>query len=194
MNYPIVELFKDKEIVDKIKRRLPYMFQLAEMESSRSRKTAMEVGSIREKIIIALFIYKFGEANVDVEIPVIESQIDVRVFGRPISIKTITGKELSGVKLVWTVDPKKVEDFYKNYYPSSDLLLVQVNWGSIGGLYYIPLEVQERIFRDLSKEAYIKLPKLGTNPRGVEISKEALFKLINDENTCIILKSGKKVI
>ncbi|MFN3814244.1 MAG: ThaI family type II restriction endonuclease [Aquificaceae bacterium] len=56
MKSPIVELFGDKRIVDKIKRRLPYMFQLAEMESTRAGKTGMEVGSTREKIIIALLI------------------------------------------------------------------------------------------------------------------------------------------
>ena len=33
------------------------------------------------------------------------------------------------------------------------------------------------------KERYIKLPKAGTNPRGVEITEEALFKLVEDNDT-----------
>ena len=39
------EIFKDRKIVEKIKKRLPYLFQLAELESSRAGKIGMEVGS-----------------------------------------------------------------------------------------------------------------------------------------------------
>ena len=44
--------------------RLPYLFHLAELDSSRAGKIGMEVGSLRERIIVALLIYKFGEDNV----------------------------------------------------------------------------------------------------------------------------------
>lgn len=54
----LVEIFEDKKLVDKIGKRLPYLFQLAELESSRAGKVGMEVGSLREKIVIALLIYK----------------------------------------------------------------------------------------------------------------------------------------
>jgi hypothetical protein len=53
----LIEIFEDKNLVDKIKRRLPYLFQLAELESSRAGKIGMEVGSVRERIIVALLIY-----------------------------------------------------------------------------------------------------------------------------------------
>lgn len=33
------EIFEDKKLVEKIKKRLPYLFQLAEGESSRAGKT-----------------------------------------------------------------------------------------------------------------------------------------------------------
>ncbi len=39
------EIFEDKKLVRKIKKRLPYLFQLAELESSRAGKIGMEVGS-----------------------------------------------------------------------------------------------------------------------------------------------------
>jgi hypothetical protein len=45
----LVEIFEDKKLVDKIGKRLPYLFQLAELESSRAGKVGMEVGSLREK-------------------------------------------------------------------------------------------------------------------------------------------------
>ena len=59
----LIEIFTDRNLVEKIKKRLPYLFQLAELESSRAGKTGMEVGSVRERIIVALLIYKFGEAR-----------------------------------------------------------------------------------------------------------------------------------
>ncbi|MDI1471874.1 MAG: ThaI family type II restriction endonuclease [Thermodesulfovibrio sp.] len=183
MSNPLIEIFEDEKLVEKIKRRLPYLFQLAELESSRAGKTGMEVGSLREKIIVALLIYKFGKENVETEIPITEPEVDVKLFGKPISIKTITGKKLAGVKLIWTVDPHKAKEFHNNYYPYCDILLVQINWHSTGGFYYIPLEVQRKLFDKVGRENYIRLPKPGTNPRGVEITKEALFRVVKDSDT-----------
>lgn len=179
----LIEIFEDKNLVEKIKRRLPYLFQLAELESSRAGKIGMEVGSLREKIIIALLIYKFGETNVETEIPITQPEVDVKLFEMPISIKTITGRNFSGVKLIWTVDAQKAKEFRKKYYPSCDILLIQINWNDVGGFYYIPLEIQKNLFNKIGRDRYIKLPKPGTNPRGVEISKEALLNLIKDKET-----------
>ena len=176
----LIEIFEDEKLVKRIKNKLPYLFQLAELESSRAGKVGMEVGSLREKIIIALLIYKFGEENVETEISITEPEVDVKLFGEPISIKTITGKSLSGVKLIWTVDAQKAREFRESYYPHCDILLVQINWGSTGGFYYIPLETQRKLFDRIGRNRYIKLPKPGTNPRGVEITKEALTTLVND--------------
>jgi len=156
------------------------------LESSRAGKVGMEVGSLREKIIIALLIYKFGEENVETEIPITEPEIDVKLFGEPISIKTITGKSLSGVKLIWTVDAQKAREFRESYYPHCDILLIQINWGSTGGFYYIPLESQGKLFDRIGRNRYIKLPKLGTNPRGVEITKDALTSLVKDDLSRVI--------
>jgi len=100
MSSRLVEIFEDEELVMKIKKRLPYLFQLAELESSRAGKIGMEVGSLREKIIVALLIYKFGEENVETDIPITEPEVDVKLFGQPVSIKTITGRGFSGVKLI----------------------------------------------------------------------------------------------
>lgn len=178
-----LEIFEDPILVNKIQSRLPYLFQLAELESSRAGKTGMEVGSVREKIIVALLIYKFGEQNVGTDIPITEPEVDVRLYGEPLSIKTITGKSLGGVKIIWTVDAKKALEFYNSYFPSCDILLIQINWNDKGGFFYIPKEVQKRIFNQLGKENYLKLPKKGTNPRGIEITKEAIMNLIEDSGS-----------
>jgi len=79
MSRGLMEIFEDKELMNRIKNKLPYLFQLAELESSRAGKTGMEVGSLRERIIIALLIYKFGEANVETEIPITEPEVDCLV-------------------------------------------------------------------------------------------------------------------
>lgn len=183
MSSRLKEIFDDEQIVNKICKRLPYLFQIAEIESSKAGGTGMEVGSTREKILIALLIYKFGEANVETEIPVVEPEIDVKLFGEPISIKTVTRKNLGGIKISWTVDAQKVLEFRQNYHPVCDILLVQINWNAYGGFYYIPLEAQQRVFKKLGRERYIKLPKPGTNPRGVEITSEALLNMVQDPDS-----------
>jgi len=177
----LVEIFNDKKLIEKIRVRLPYLFQLAELESSRAGKVGMEVGSLRERILIALLVYKFGEQNVDTNIPITEREIDVKLFGQPISIKTVTA--LGGVKIIWTVDAKKAREFREKYFPKIDVLLVQIKWNGKGGFFFIPFEVQQEVFTEMGRDKYIKLPKAGTNPRGVEYSKEALLKLLNHPNT-----------
>ncbi len=183
MSSRLTEIFEDEKLVNRIKTKLPYLFQLAELESSRAGKIGMEVGSLRERILIALLIYKFGEANVETEIPITEAEVDVKLFAKPISIKTITAKKLVGVKLIWTVDAQKAAEFGENYMPSCDMLLVQINWGGMGALYYMPVEAQKGTLESLGRERYIKLPKAGTNPRGVERSKEAMNVLANHPRT-----------
>jgi len=186
LNSYLCELFEDEALSGKIKKRLPYFYQLAELESSRAGKIGMEVGSLREKIIVALLIYKFGESNVQTEIPIIEPEVDVELCGQPISIKTITGSGFGGVKLIWTVDAQKAREFRENYYPRCDILLVQIVWNGRGGFYYIPLEAQKSLFKTMGREQYIKLPIPGTNPRGVEITKEALSHLVRSKETKVI--------
>jgi len=181
--YLVDGIFANEEMIRKIQSKLPYMFQIAQIEASRAGKTGMEIGSVRERIIVALLIYKFGETNVETEIPVTEPEVDVKLFGEPISIKTITGKNLVGFKLIWTVDAQKAREFQANYYPSCDILLVHINWNGIGGFYYIPLATQKRVFDEMGRSSYIKLPKQGTNPRGVEITKHALLRLVEDSET-----------
>ncbi len=180
----MIEIFEDKELIEKIKRRLPYLFQLAELEISRAGRVGMEVGSLRERIIIALLIYKFGEKSVETNIPITEPEVDVKLYGQPISIKTITG--MGGVKVVWTVDAQKALEFRQNYIPKSKMLLVQINWNNYGKFLYIPLATQLDLFERIGRERYLKLPKAGTNPRGVEISKETLLELITHEDTKFI--------
>ena len=120
------QLFSDKNIIQRIKKKCRICFSLLKLTASRNGKLGMEVGSVREKIIIALLIYKFGEENTKTDISTTESEVDVILFNNPTSIKTISGI-LSGVKLIWTVDRQKALEFSKNYRPEIDILLVNIN-------------------------------------------------------------------
>ena len=190
MEARIKKLFDDVKLVEKVKTKLPKLFQLAELESSRAGKIGMEVGSLREKILVALLIYAFDEENVKSDIPITEPETDVIVFDNPISIKTITGN--GGVKLIWTVDASQALEFSKKYQPSCDMLFVRINWSNGGGLYYIPQHVQAETLKTMGSENYIKLPKQGTNSRGVEIDDSAMESLLNSEQTQRILLIWQK--
>jgi hypothetical protein len=50
MSSKLIEIFEDKRLVEKIRKRLPYLFHLAELESSRAGQIGMEVGSLWETI------------------------------------------------------------------------------------------------------------------------------------------------
>jgi len=72
------------------------------------------------------------------------------------------------------------------------MIFVQINWNNGGGFYHIPLEVQREVFKKMGRQKYIKLPKEGTNPRGAEMSKEALEELIKHKDTKNIEIDWKK--
>lgn len=180
MDKHLKDLFTDPDIIVKIQTKLPILFHMAEEETKRDGKLGMEVGNLRERIVVSLLSYYFGEYRVNTHVPTTEAEKDVILDNNPISIKTMTSKanfNFSGVKLSWTVDRAKAKEFADNYFPTCDILFVHIYWASIGAFYYIPKEVQQEILATLGSENYIKLPKSGTNPRGVEFS-SAAFKML----------------
>lgn len=185
-------LFSEQDKIELVQHKLPTLFELAEADCSRAGKLGMEIGSTREKILIALLIHLFGVDNVKTDLPITEPETDVILDNQPISIKTMTGSNLTGIKLIWTVDPGKALEFKEHYIPSVDILFVQIQWGSTGYVYLIPKEAQVRVFEEMGRDLYIKMPKEGTNPRGVELSKEALRKLVTEDDVKKIPIEWKK--
>jgi len=183
---PLLIAFDDENFRERVQNKLPYLFQIAEIECSRNGKVGMEVGSTREKVLIGLLIDYFGESQVVTTIPITEPEVDVIVDSTPISIKTITGK--GGVKVSWTVDAPSARDFVKSYSPHCGILFTRINWGmkssnEPSGLFWISLETQQKILEKLGVERYLKLPKPGTNPRGIELSRTGLETLLKDNDT-----------
>lgn len=182
------KLFDDGLIVRRVKNKLPHLFQLAELESSRNGKIGMEIGSVRERILIALLMYKFGIDIVDPDIPITAPEVDVIVADTPLSIKTMTtnSDRWCSIKLIWTVDARKALEFKDNYVPSCDMMVAKIHWNGNGKLLLFSKESQIRVLNTIGRDRYIKLPKENTNARGVEISAEALTLLENCEDTrCI---------
>jgi len=191
MKTTIDNLFIDNQIVKKIQEKLPKFFQVAELETMRGGKVGMEVGSLRERILVALLIHKFGEKNVKTDIPITEAEADVYVFDKPFSVKTLSNS-LSGLKLVWTVDAESAFKFSQEYTPNCDMIFTHIHWEKQGGLYCIPKKVQLEIFEQIGRAEYIKLPKAGTNPRGVEITGKALKLLVEHGETLKIFINWQK--
>lgn len=189
MPQTIEAMFKNKQNKKKIQQKTPILFHLAEEESKRAGKIGMEVGVLRERAIVSMFIHFLGEQNVRVDVPTTQAELDVYVASVPISIKTITvsnKNNFSGVKASWTVDKIKVQQFVQEYKPSCSLVFTQVNWSNQGGLYYVPLKVQQELFNNTSKADYFKLPKEGTNPRGIEYQAKALETLCKHKDSICI--------
>ncbi len=179
------KLFDDNLIIKRVKNKLPHLFQLAELESSRNGKLGMEIGSVRERILIALLMYKFGIDIVDPEIPITAPEVDVLVNNEPLSIKTLTSNngKWSSIKLVWTVDATKANEFKNKYIPACDMMVAKICWNTTGKLLLFSKKSQIKVLNEIGRDRYIKLPKENTNSRGVEISKEALELLENCEDT-----------
>lgn len=62
-------------------------------------------------------------------------------------------------------------------------MFVHINWGGKGAIYLLSKEGQQEIIAHYGKEFYFKLPKQGTNPRGVEITNEAINQLVEHPTT-----------
>ncbi len=182
------KLFDDNLIIKRVKNKLPHLFQLAELESSRNGKIGMEIGSVRERILIALLMYKFGIDIVDPNIPITAPEVDVYVDSTPLSIKTVTTKSdmYGSIKLIWTVDRSKALEFKNTYTPFCDMLLAKIKWGGKGKLLLFSKESQQKVLDDIGRDRYIKLPKVNTNARGVEITNEALMLLEKCDDTRVI--------
>ena len=191
------KLFDDNLIVRRVKNKLPHLFQLAELESSRNGKIGMEIGSVRERILIALLMYKFGIDIVNSDIPITAPEVDVIVNDNPLSIKTMTtnSERWSSIKLIWTVDAKKALEFKNTYMPSCDMLVAKFRWNGEGKLFLFSKEIQQQLLNDIGRDRYIKLPKENTNARGVEITAEALSILETHKDTrCININFTREKI
>jgi len=176
-------IFTSAEFQTLVKSKLPKLFEIAEVESTRGGKIGMEVGILRERILTSFFISKAGEENVNGDSSATENSKDVQVNGDDISIKTFTGSGYSGVKIFWTSDTESAKRVMDNYTPEFDLIVANINWGSNkGGLYYVDKQTQRQVMDSVGRNKFLKISS-GSNNRGITYGTDVLKKLLNHENT-----------
>ena len=183
--YVLGDAFNNKKFQRLVKEQIPSLIERADSEAAKYGKTGMEKGSVRKRYLIDFLVEYFGEDRVETTFPGDVLGVDLRIDSLPVKIKTITGK--GAVKITWTTDKDKLDDFIADYAPTCGILFLRINWemdekNRPSGLFWIPIEVQNKIYKELVKK-YFQLPKRGTNSRGVPFSKVALDLLLKDKNT-----------
>ena len=174
--------FDDQSFRNIIENNLPLLFKEAELETTRGGKIGMEVGTLRERILIACMIKCFGETKISTDFGVAESSKDVKVFEDIISIKTFSNDGYGGLKIFWASDNETVNKTIENYVPQNNLLITNIRWGKKeGGVFLIPLDVQNEFFQINGAKNYLK--KNSGNNRGISINKEILVSMLKDPRT-----------
>ena len=178
------ELFNNETYVANIKKGLPALFHVANEESTRGGKVGMEVGSLRERILIALLYVFYGKDRVNDNLSITDSEADVLLDKKKISVKTSTN--FYKFKLKWTANRSAASEFVENYKPTCDLLYGFIKWNDLGGLYFISKEIQHEVFTSLGRKKYLSVPNDGTNNRGIEIDSSACKRLLEHNATMSI--------
>ena len=162
----IRQLLTSPRYTKTIQQNLPPAFQTVEAEL----KGNPAVGLLREQIILGMLIAFLGEENVELIPSGVNPDIDCYVGSEPLSIKTVSLS--SGIRLKWTSNAVKAKQFIDSYKPTSDLLVVRIMWEKIGGIQFIPLEIQQHVFSQIGVTQYLDY-RGTTNTRGVNLSLEA---------------------
>lgn len=177
-----MEWFENPIFRTMVTTNLPKLFKKAEIESMRGGKIGMEVGVLRERILVALLLKSFGEKNVKFDFSSTDNSKDTQVFGDILSIKTFMNNGYGGIKVFWASDNQSVMNAINRYTPQNHLLISNINWGTQnGGLYLINLETQTEIFNTIGVEKYLKINN--GNNRGISIQTEVLKTLLSHKET-----------
>lgn len=177
------ELFNHFQKVDNIK-GLISLYQSSQTECSRSAGLTPEVGSSRERDVIASFLHNEG-LTVVYDIPN-KSEEDVIVNTKKISIKHSSNKKnsCSGIKIVWTVDESQRLKFVNKFVFSCDLLIIFVRFDRdiVNGELVI-LYIEQTTLIHQQQLCYIRNEEifkcLSGNSRGIELHKKFFDVIIN---------------
>jgi len=187
-------LFEDDQVLGKIRHKLPILFHFAELECWSGGVIKYEVNYLRRNILISLLMSVFGDHNVETSIPISKPDADVLLYDTPLLIRTMSCNKIENLKIKFGDDERIVTELSKKYKPMYDLFLVHINWSRIGAMYYIPEAIQTELFNDLGAKNYLKIPRLGSEQRAVEIRHEALKRMIDHPSTLRLVIDWKRVL
>lgn len=162
----IKQLLTSPRYLKIIQQNLPSAFQTVEDEL----KGNPAVGLLREQVILGMLVAFLGEEKVELVPSGVNPDIDCYVDSKPLSIKTVSSS--SGIRLKWTSNAVKAKEFIDSYKPTSDLLVVRIIWRELGGILFIPLDIQQHVFSQIGVTRYLDY-RGTTNTRGVNLSPEA---------------------
>ena len=178
MNNLIVEMLKSVDYMTRIRKKLPPAFEMVQQQAS-----GPEVGVLREGVLIGMFMAFLGEGRIVPNTNAVQADIDCYVADIPLSIKTVTGNNMGGIRVKWTSDQEKAREFIDSFSPEYDLLIVRILWENEGRISYIPVEAQQKAFGKLGVK-YLDY-RQGTNTRGINLSREALTTLESDPDSVV---------
>jgi hypothetical protein len=170
MNKLIRQLLTDPKYIEVIRQKLPPAFQTVEDEL----KGNPAVGLLREQVILGMLIAFLGEDKVAVVPSGVNPDIDCYIESEPLSIKTVSFS--GGIRLKWTSNALKAKEFIDSYEPIGHLLVIRIAWGETGTIRFIPLDIQQGIFREIGVAKYLDY-RGSTNTRGVNLSQGAELAL-----------------
>lgn len=181
---PVSEVFDDQYFINRIQTEMFGIILKADIEATQFSQSGLFKGTIRKKYIIDFLKDSIGEDNV--ERITDNPAYDVKIKSVPVKIRTITGK--AGIKIKWTTDRDKVVEFLGDYEPSHGMLLARKrktddNREYPSGFFYIPVNVQQRVFNEIGIQNYLNAPRPDTNSRGIELKRNAIETLLADPET-----------
>ena len=181
MNGDLLTLFENRIQAGKLAKGLPIAFEMAGMEFPSGNPA---VGFLREHALVGYFQEYFGVDKVKVPESGVKRGYDVEIHGEALSIKTVTDN--GEIKVIWTVDNKKVDEEILNYKPSYDMFLVRIFWGkNVPSVFYIPMEAQTEVINNVSRQNYL-ISHRATNNRGISISKQSIRALQEHNKTKVM--------
>ena len=165
--------------------KLIYLYQLSHYENQRNNRLTAEVGTSREKDIIAYMIFILNKSNVQYKIDN-EKEEDIIVNGRKISIKHSSNKTCSSssIKVQWTENRNIQNKLMKKFHFKCDILLIYVRFdkcnikcGQLEILY-----ISNELLNNIKKQMKNIFKTRNSNGRGIEFSSRFFDKIIHSCN------------
>jgi hypothetical protein len=189
-NSTLSKHFKDKNHL----RKLICLYQYSQLECCRNGKLSPEVGSSREKDMIAsLCSDKILNINYDINN---NEKEDVIINNHNVSIKHSSNKITScnGLKIVWTSNELEQEKFVQNFSFTFDILLCWIRFDNkildtgVLEVIYIKKDTLNKyhlIFTNTNRNIF---KCLKGNSRGIEFNKDFFTKILQKSTFHIIVK------
>lgn len=178
-NWATYKYFNNKKNLIKLAK----LYQASQQENTRNGQLTTEVGSSREKDLVAFLKYnqdlkvKYNIDNKD--------EADCKIKGRKTSIKHISSNRIgpNGLKIKWTSNKEKQKEFINDFTFTCDLLLVFVKFEDIMTLtleiIFINKGKLQKLYEQSKGEKVFKA--LNGNSRGIEFEKSFFNKMMDNK-------------